>query len=500
MKRFSIIAAALLLPALCLSAKNARMSKAELMDKIRGAWAGQTIGCTFGGPTEFSYKGRMIDDTTDIVWKDHYIKWYFEHSPGLYDDVYMDLTFVNVFDKEGLDAPIESFANAFAHAPYPLWHANLEARANILEGMMPPESGNWKNNPHADDIDFQIEADYAGIMAPGLPNAAAHYADGIGHMMNYGDGWYGGVYVAAMYSLAFVRDDIKDVVTEALAILPEKSRYARCISDVIAWYKENPTDWKATWQKVQDNYTDEEDCPDEWKSDFRIDAVVNGAYIVIGLLYGEEDFSKTIEIATRCGQDSDCNPASAGGIIATMKGYECIPEKYRADLEEVQDMPFAYTDLSINKTCELSYDQALKVIALNGGKVRKNKVKIKVQTPDPVRYEECYEGLKRCGLVTIDEHAFGQDVTFTFDGTGFVLGGRLRNRQGGDYVALVDIIIDGQLYKTFRVLEEQYHGHAQIAQAFDLANGEHTVTVHVQNPRKDKQLWVPRAMIYAPAE
>ncbi|MFB0973543.1 MAG: ADP-ribosylglycohydrolase family protein, partial [Bacteroidales bacterium] len=24
-----------------------------LMDKIKGGWAGQTIGCTYGGPTEF---------------------------------------------------------------------------------------------------------------------------------------------------------------------------------------------------------------------------------------------------------------------------------------------------------------------------------------------------------------------------------------------------------------------------------------------------------------
>lgn len=34
--------------------------------------------------------------------------------------------------------------------------------------------------------------------------------------MNYGDGWYGGVYVGAMYTLAFVSDDIEYIVTEAL--------------------------------------------------------------------------------------------------------------------------------------------------------------------------------------------------------------------------------------------------------------------------------------------
>ena len=109
----------------------------------------------------------MISDEYRIPWDDHQIKWWFDHFPGLYDDIYMDLTFVEVFQKEGLDAPVESFANAFAKAPYPLWHANRQGRYNILNGIMPPASGHWLNNPHADDIDFQIEADYAGLMAPG---------------------------------------------------------------------------------------------------------------------------------------------------------------------------------------------------------------------------------------------------------------------------------------------------------------------------------------------
>ena len=95
------------------------MSKQVLQDKIRGAWAGQVIGCTYGGPTEFKYSNFIPDEYT-IDWNEHLIKWWYDHVPGLYDDVYMDLTFVEVFDKEGLDAPVESFAKAFANAGYPL--------------------------------------------------------------------------------------------------------------------------------------------------------------------------------------------------------------------------------------------------------------------------------------------------------------------------------------------------------------------------------------------
>ncbi len=50
------------------------ISKETLQDKIKGGWAGQTIGCTFGGPTEFRYRGTMINDNIPIEWPDGYIK------------------------------------------------------------------------------------------------------------------------------------------------------------------------------------------------------------------------------------------------------------------------------------------------------------------------------------------------------------------------------------------------------------------------------------------
>ena len=130
--------------------KRVTLSKEILGDKIKGGWAGQTIGCTFGGPVEFLYNGTIIQDYTPITWPDGAIKKYFDTFPGLYDDVYMDLTFVNVFERLGLDAPVDSIAMAFAHSKYPLWHANQSARYNILHGIMPPASGNWINNPQAE--------------------------------------------------------------------------------------------------------------------------------------------------------------------------------------------------------------------------------------------------------------------------------------------------------------------------------------------------------------
>ncbi|MGD9329524.1 MAG: ADP-ribosylglycohydrolase family protein, partial [Cyclobacteriaceae bacterium] len=113
------------------------MSQEDLKDKIMGAWALQTIGVTYGGPTEFRYNKRIIPDSVDIIWNDTLMYHWMTRIPGLYDDIYMDLTFVEVFEKEGLDAPASSHGKAYANAEYWLWHANQQGRYNILNGIDP---------------------------------------------------------------------------------------------------------------------------------------------------------------------------------------------------------------------------------------------------------------------------------------------------------------------------------------------------------------------------
>ncbi|MEP6950940.1 MAG: ADP-ribosylglycohydrolase family protein, partial [Ginsengibacter sp.] len=110
--------------------KTLTISKDVLKDKIKGGWAGQTIGVTFGGPYEFRFEGTFIGDYQPLIWNDSLVKKNMLYNAGLYDDLYMDLTFVDVFEKYGLNAPVDSFANAFAHAGYMLWHANQAGRYN----------------------------------------------------------------------------------------------------------------------------------------------------------------------------------------------------------------------------------------------------------------------------------------------------------------------------------------------------------------------------------
>ena len=80
---------------------NLTLSKDTLFDKVKGAWAGQILGCTYGGPTEFQYLSTIIPDSVVMPWGNGEIKKWFDGGGGLYDDVYVDLTFVETFERCG---------------------------------------------------------------------------------------------------------------------------------------------------------------------------------------------------------------------------------------------------------------------------------------------------------------------------------------------------------------------------------------------------------------
>jgi len=456
---------------------------AVLRDKIKGGWAGQTIGVTFGGPYEFRFDGTFIQDYQPLFYSEGYIRKTMLETPGLYDDLYMDLTFVDVFERLGLDAPVDSFANAFAHAGYKLWHANQAARYNILNGMKAPESGDWRNSPHADDIDYEIESDYAGLMSPGMPNAASAISDKIGHIMNYGDGWYGGVYFGAMYSLAFLSSDVDWIVNEALKAIPEGSNYRRCISDVIRWHRQYPGDWHSTWFELQKKWSSDRACPEGVFLPFDIDATINSAYVVMALLYGNGDFGRTLDIAARAGQDADCNPSSVGGILGTVLGYDKLPEYWKKGLVGAEDIDFKYTTISLNKVYAIGYRHAVENIRRHGGRVDGTSVVIHTQEPAPVRLEQSFPGMYP---VQKEEVAMSADhaIVFDFEGTGFILNGmpRAKNNKSPDYVFQTEVWLDGKKIETPALPTDFTTRRLEMCWKYPLPKGKHEVRVKVLNP------------------
>ena len=495
--RITIISALLLLAACAKAPKvpygqTVTIDEATLIDKIKGGWYGQTIGCTYGGPTEFKYKGGLIMEEIPIPWYDDYIYDTYIEDPGLYDDVYMDLTFMETMLKEGLDAPVESYANAFACADYKLWHANQAARYNILSGRGAPESGHWKYNPHADDIDFQIEADFIGMLYPGQVNKASALSDRIGHIMNYGDGWYGGVDIGAMYCLAYVCNDIPTIVIEALRTIPEGTKFHSTISDVIKYWKKYPDDWKQCWFEVTNRHANDIGCPEGVWNGFNIDATINSAFVVIGLLYGKGDFLKTMDIATRCGNDSDCNPASAAGILGVMYGYDAIPDYWKKGAERIKDIPFPYTTLSLEQVCRENYNLLLKC-----NEIDDSGILIDVEEPQTVRYEQSFEGIKPVEKRVLKK-AFTSSVDLPFRGNSIVVEGSVRKTGHADdrYVASVTALLDGKELETFTMPIDYITRKYEIFSAYCFPSGEHVLTLRLNNPHPDYELWAQEMVVY----
>ncbi|MBE6209050.1 MAG: ADP-ribosylglycohydrolase family protein [Rikenellaceae bacterium] len=472
------------------------MSRETLMDKIKGAWAGQVLGCTYGGPTEFKFRGRMIEDSHKISWEGtEQVTGMMKSWPTLYDDIYMDLTFVGVFDRLGIDAPQDSLANAFAYEGYHLWHANQAARYNLLNGIKAPDSGHWRNNPHADDIDYQIEADYAGIMSPGMVNAASEISDRVGHIMNYGDGWYGGVYMGAMYSLAFVHNDIDFIVCEALKTIPKKSKFYRCMADVIDIYHTYPDDWRKGWQVLEEKWgTSDVGCSEGALDPLNIDAVINSAYVIFGLLYGEGDFTKTIDISTRCGQDSDCNPASAAGILATVIGYNKIPSEWLEPLKRAEDMEFAYLPYSLNDTYQMSFRQALQMIERHGGKVTDSEVTIKYQKPKTVAYEVSFPNLKPTERKPIKVKMSETPLTFEADCAAIIFNGYVQGPR--DYVAELEMRVDGGEPERITMPALYRLRRLDVYWNFELKPANHTFELRWLNPIEKASLTVVDAVLF----
>ncbi len=497
------------------------LSKQVLQDKIKGGWAGQTIGVVYGAPVEFKYNGSLIDEHHIIPWNDHYVKYWWDKKPGLFDDIYTDLNFVNAFEKYGLDASADSIAHHWSNTAYHLAHANQASRYNILNGIMPPASGYWKNNPHADDIDFQIEADFIGLMAPGMVNKATEIADRVGHVMNSGDGWYGGVFVSALYSLAFISDDPEYITTQALSTIPEGTKFHGCISTVLAAYKKYPDDWKQAWFEVQKNWNQDVGCPKGVFLGFNIDAKINSAYVAIGLLYGHGDFTKSVDIAARCGQDADCNPATVGGVLGVMIGYENIPDFWLKPLQEIEKSNFENTEVSLDKAYGWSMKHALGMIAMAGGSVDGDNVIIPLTAPIPVKFEQNFEDTYPIDRMKIDE-SFTDEINMEFTGNGFLLYGNMAKRSKVDvayidriskrtygsesfglaekddpYVALMEVYLDGVLTETVKLPMKNTSRRLEPAWEYQLEEKKHTLRLKWINPSPEYEYRINDLIVFS---
>ena len=340
----------------------------EYVNKMKAAWIGQMIGVGWGAPTEFQFIAKTIPEDKVPEFNSDMVNVFGQ------DDLYVEMTFIRTLEQYGIDCSIEQAGIDFANSEYMLWGANEMGRENLRFGIKPPASSHPYYHKGADWIDYQIEADYSGIIAPGLPNEVIALGDKFGRIMNYGDGVYGGIFVGGMYAEAYFESDILKIVQAGLDCIPYESQYAECMRDVVKWYKGNPDDWKKTWQLIEDKYYKNPEYqkykavePNYWSE---MDAKLNGAYILMGLLYGEGDPEKTIKVSMQCGRDSDCNPSNAAGVLFASIGYDKLDKKFTVNLNE--ETIFSYTNYNFPELTQVSLKLAKQFIIRNGGKIEKD--------------------------------------------------------------------------------------------------------------------------------
>ena len=308
------------------------------------------------------------------------------------------MTFLKTLEDYGLDVSIRQAGIDFANSGYPLWHANKAGRDNLRKGIAPPDSGHPKFNKHADDIDYQIEADFSGLIAPGLPNTAIALGEIFGRLMNYGDGLYGGQFVGGMYAEAFFENDPRKIVEAGLKCIPEKSQYAECVRDVLRWYKEEPTTGRRPGRRSRTSTrrTRPTAASRATRAAFNIDAKINGAYIVMGLLYGKGDLGQDDRhlLPLRPGQrlQSRRTPAACS---SPRIGAAKVPERFTREAQRWRPSSATRRTRCRRSTkCARSWPRQAVVKA--GGRIEKTAAGeevfvIPVQTPKPGKLEQCWE-------------------------------------------------------------------------------------------------------------
>jgi hypothetical protein len=487
------------------SANTRPLTRAALLDKIRGGWAGQMIGVAYGAKTEFRAQGKIGE--WELPWTSDMIE-----NTLHQDDLYVEMTFAKVMDTTGLNATSEQYGDAFRTSKYHLWHANAAGRRALNQGIKAPLSGHPKYNLHANDIDFQIEADFIGLMCPGLPREMNRYADRVGHVMNYGDGVYGGMFVGGMYSAAFFESDPRKIVEAGLACIPAKSQYGLLIADLLAWSAETPNDWRKVWQLVQDKWDKDDPCPSGAISAFNIDAKLNGAYIAFGLLFGGGDFEKTMEISTRCGQDSDCNPSSAAGVLGVMVGFDKIPPRFTSPIAILADKKFDFTDYSFNEIVKSTETRSLQVIRSVGGKVSETEVIVPVQKPKAAKMEQWDPGVPYKRVAAMESawtfkgnwevnknqktsRGAGNEAIVDFEGVAIGLTGALTTDGGR-----ADVYIDGKKVSAADAYSDAATQDNSLWHTYGLKKGRHTLRLVTRDDAdsrsKGKRITVTNAIIY----
>ncbi len=197
-------------------------------------------------------------------------------------------------------------------------------------------------NPYREWIGAQIRADYFGYANPGNPERAAEWAwrdASISHIKN---GIYGEMWVAAMLAAAYVEDDWRRIVDVGLAQIPANCRLRKDVDKILNLHASGAT------------YDDAVDAVhtqwDEKVGHHWCHTNSNAQLVVVGLLYGEDDYETTITRAVMPGFDTDCNGATCGSLWGIKHGLSALPSKWTTSMnDKIRTGVAGYYEVAISK-------------------------------------------------------------------------------------------------------------------------------------------------------
>ncbi|PLR89146.1 ADP-ribosylglycohydrolase family protein [Bacillus sp. T33-2] len=203
------------------------------------------------------------------------------------------------------------------------------AFANLKKGIPAPRSGSAEENGIvlAEQIGGQIFVDTWGLLFPGKIERAARCAEAAASVSHDRNGLYGARFMAACISSAFTANSIDEIIAAGLSVIPEHSTYANVVKAVKRFHEEKPVDFRLCLAMLHDDWG-----YDKYPGICHI--IPNAGVCALALLYGNGDFSRTIEIATMCGWDTDCNAGNVGTVAGVFNGIDRIPEHYRRPIND----------------------------------------------------------------------------------------------------------------------------------------------------------------------
>lgn len=307
------------------------------MERVYAGWLGKVIGIRLGAAVE-GWTYDKIQRVFGELWD--YPAQYKNFAAD--DDSNGPLFFIRALEdcKDFRQFSSQDVAQALLnYAPFEhgfFWWGGYgistehTAYLNLRNGIPAPRSGSVEQNGStmAEQIGGQIFIDPWGLVSPGNPHQAAELAEKAASVTHGGNGVWGGVYVACAISLAFVEPDLEKVLEKALAYIPEDCEYAKVVRAVTAYYKEHPDNWRDCFQYIYENFG-----YDKYPGNCHI--IPNAAVMILSMLYGKGDFTKTLCICNMCGWDTDCNVGNVGCIMGVHCGIEGIDyDKWRKPIND----------------------------------------------------------------------------------------------------------------------------------------------------------------------